>query len=60
MKRLLLCSAIAVFALGASSMAQDAEQADDGRLRIVYTIDPITGEYLFVPDTDGLAWEFFG
>jgi len=50
MKRSLLFLALAVFAVGASSMAQDGERTSDGAHRVAYGIDPITGEYLFVPD----------
>jgi len=55
MKRSLLLLALAVLALGASSMAQDRERTSDGAHRVAYAIDPITGEYLFVGDIDPLV-----
>ncbi len=47
MKRSLLLLALAVFAVGASSMAQDGDRTGDGQHRVAYAIDPFTGEYLF-------------
>ncbi len=52
MKRSLLLLALAVLAVGASSMAQgdDPTRDDDGQHRVIYAIDPITGEPLFAGD----------
>ena len=52
MKRSLLLLALAALAVGASSMAQgdDPTRDDDGQHRVVYAIDPITGEPLFAGD----------
>ena len=56
MKRSLLLLALAVFAVGASSIAQDGERTGDGEHRVVYSINPVTGEYLFAGDIDPLLF----
>lgn len=56
MKRSLLLLALAVFPLGASSMAQDAEPIGDGQHRVAYAVDPVTGEYSYVEDIDPLLF----
>ena len=43
-------SALAVFAIVVSSMAQDGSRTGDGQRRLAYAIDSITGEYLFAED----------
>jgi hypothetical protein len=56
MKRFVLLLALAVFAVGFAAVPQSGERvpAQDGKHRIAYAIDSITGEYLFAEDVEPL------